>query len=243
MDWKQRSVINVGRNVQTFLDARARVVGNIANGRMRQMLDAAVTGMTDSAALQEAMSVERSSRNKEKNKLRRQLITEHLRPIVAIAQKKPTRMPSIARMRMPHKRTSDERLLIRAGAMVRMAAKFPSVFTAQQIPLNYVEHCRGKMAEMREELSRRDRCVMRHVQATGDLAQYASKVRSVVYILNTLVVKRLRTAHPALLEAWKGVKRYPQKPGPKRPRTGASAKKGNRKRTRRRSSKAKANQS
>jgi hypothetical protein len=239
-------VLETGRKVQVFLRDHAEAVGTVNRATDKALLDAAIAGMEESAAVQEKTSVERTSRTKMKNKLRAELIDQHLKQIVAIANKKPTRTPAIAGLRLPAQHASDGRLLTRAAAMAKLAAKYPDVFAAQQMPLNHVQHCRGKIKELRDELNRRDACLMRHAHATGDLADYTSNVREAIHVLNALVVKQLRIRNEGLLAAWKAAKRYPQKPGPKRPRKAASAKKskakGKAKRKRGRPSKVKENQ-
>jgi hypothetical protein len=243
LHWRQKAALETGRKVQIFLRDNAEAVGNVSRAKYKDLLDAAITGMDESATVQEAMNVERTSRTKMKNKLRAELIDQHLKPIVAIANKKPTRTASIAGMRLPPQHASDGSLLTKAAAMAARAARYPDVFAAQQMPLNHVQHCRGKIKELRDELKRRDGCLMRHARATADLADYVSRVRNAIYVLNALVVKELRASAPGLLQAWKSAKRYPQKTGPKRPRKARTAKAAKPKRARRRKPKRKENQS
>ena len=72
---------------------------------------------------------------------------------------------------------------------------------------------------IRALLNARDLSVMNHVRATGAAAQQTSIVREAIKVLNGLVDSRLRRiGRLDLVEAWKVVKRYPQKPGVKRRR-------------------------
>ena len=215
MHWRQESVYAAARRAQKFLDENASVLGPETKGPQRKDLNRAVGGFMASAAEQSLAQTQRRGRTKDKNKLRKALFDDHLRPIAHIARKRLGDTKEIFNMRVPGKRTSDTMLVMKARAMAKGAGGHRRVFLGQQMPLDFVEHCREAAQEFYDAVGAREMAVARLVKSTEDIASHTALIRDAMRVINTSVVKYLHKKHVELLGQWNQARRYGQKPGPK----------------------------
>jgi len=218
MHFRQRSVLAVGKRVQSFLDGNAAVLGRMTRAAERVELDAAVRGIEECAAAQGELSVQITSRTKLKHVLRKELLDEHIAPIVMIARKCTAAVPSFSTVRMPKRRTPDSMLVTEALALATMAAKHKQTFLRQRLPRHFLDECRDAAKSLQRELRQRDLSVQTRVQATAAIDVHVSAVREAVPVLHALVVKAI-PHRSDLLAAWKAAKAYGRKPGAKRRRS------------------------
>jgi hypothetical protein len=223
MKWRENAVLKTGQEVLGFLNDHAAEVGPVNKSVERRVLEAAVAALDAAAAAQNAEKTAMTSLTKEKNARRQDLLGDHMRPVVAIAGKLTktgtSLTPDIQTMRMPKRRTSDLGLRLKALGMAKAVVKYTDQYVAQQMPPDFAKQARRAVNDLNSMLNARDLSVMNHVRATGAAAQQTSIVREAIKVLNGLVDSRLRRiGRLDLVEAWKVVKRYPQKPGVKRRR-------------------------
>jgi hypothetical protein len=216
MHFSQKSVLEVGYRVQKFLDEHAETLGRVSKAQVRAQLDAEVKGLAECFATQAKEKTAKTSRTKLKNTVRKDLLKEHIEPIVEIARAKPSETPGIASLRNPPKRANDGAVVTKAIAIADAVKPYEKKFLEQQLPRDFIDQLRAKAKELLDECNARDACIVRHVAATKGAANHDSMVRDAVFVLNTLVIKQL-AGQDGLLSAWRALKRYRRKPGPRRP--------------------------
>lgn len=218
MHFRQRSVLEVGKRVQSFLDVNASVLGRMTRAGECAELDAAVSAIEECAAAQAELYMRSTSHTKIKNVRRKELLDEHIAPIVTIARKSTAQVASFSTVRMPKRRTPDSMLVTEALALATMAAKHKRKFLSQGLPRHFLDECRAAAKALQRELRQRDLLVQTRMQATAAIDIHVSAVREAVPVLHALVVKAI--PHRAdLLTAWNTAKAYGRKPGVKRRRS------------------------
>jgi hypothetical protein len=209
--------------VQGFLDAHAVEVGPINKSDERRTLDAAVAALNAAGAAQKFAKKRSESLTRVKNEQRKSLLDHHVRPIVAIAQKVTstgaTLTPDIQKIRMPKRRTPDLILAATTRAMAAGAARYTETYVAQQMPRGFARQARRAADDLQAVLNERSASILNRARATGDAAQQTSIIRESIRVLHAMVHARFHRLHrDDLAAAWNQVKRYPHKPGVKRPR-------------------------
>jgi len=109
--------------------------------------------------------------------------------------------------------------------MATAAGLYRDVFIEQQLPATFLDDLRAAVAAVQTAIAARDDARLRHGAATQSVQDQIVWARSVVRILDSLVVKQLRD-RTDLLSAWKTAKQVYAKPGVARGTKHAAAEEG-----------------
>ena len=191
--------------VQRFMDDNAVALGGVNQSRSRALLDDVIKSLAGSGATQSAAQAESRSRTDQKQGLREELRMHHMAPISAIARTKLADTPAITRFRLPVASTDDLALLDAAEGMAEAAAQYKSVFVDEMLPATFIEELRASAAAVRQAVGDRTTSRQRLRSATKATDNELVRGRSVVRILNSLVVKQL-AKRTDLLAAWQQAK-------------------------------------
>jgi hypothetical protein len=134
----QKARLNALQRMQKFLDDHADALGTISKSTSRTDLDAAVAGLEQFGAQQEAAQTEATSRTKLTHIAREDLRLNHMQPIAMIARKKLSQTGAIQDLALPKKSVSDQTLVQKGLAMVNVAAQYSQVFIDQQLPADFI---------------------------------------------------------------------------------------------------------
>src|SRR5450759_5091963 len=99
----QKARLNALQRMQKFLDDHADALGTISKSTSRTDLDAAVAGLEQFGAQQEAAQTEATSRTKLTRDARDDLRLNHMQPIAMIARKKLSQTGAIQDLALPKK--------------------------------------------------------------------------------------------------------------------------------------------
>src|SRR5258708_2483201 len=110
MNKSQNLRLNALQRIQAFLDANAVALGTVSKSTSRTDLDAAVAGLVQFGAQQEAALAIATSRTKMTHDAREELRLYHMALIAAVARKKLGSTPAIQDLKLPAKATSDAAL-------------------------------------------------------------------------------------------------------------------------------------
>jgi hypothetical protein len=194
-----------------FLDAQAAVVGP-AVAASRRNLDDVVTQLTAFAAAQASGNINSRGETAKQRTLRRALRRDHMRPIAEVAKQQLRDVPEFHALVMPADGTTSAQLVARATAMADAAQVHEQVFTEVGMPEEFIPSLRSLAAEVAQSIDDRKQHASKRSGATAGLAAEEKRGRSMLKLIDALVVPRLRN-NDALVAEWRSAKRVPKKPG------------------------------
>lgn len=209
---KQKGEIEALRRMQVFLQKNAAALGPVIESPPKAALDEALTGLDTQVANQLSARVNAASRTAEKAVLREDLRLHHMQPITAIARANLAGTTAITALRLPDKKLNDERLAGWGDAMATAASQYTQVFLDHKLPADFIAQLQAAVAALRQATADRTAAVQKANQATKALEDRVVGARSLVTVLNALVVKQLK-GQADLLKGWVMTKRIPAKPG------------------------------
>ena len=208
----QAARLDAYRRIQNWLDTRSDALGTVNKSTSRTDLDAAVTKVESDDAQQKGAVTLMTSRTKQKLAAREDLRLNHMQPIAMIAKKKLGTTPDIADMQLPRKNVSDAALIGKGAAMALGAAKYPQVFTDQQLPANFIDELNASIEALKQAVASRETAQFQLNETTKALKDQFTITHTDVKVLNALVVKQLK-GKTDLLAAWRIAKRIKLTPG------------------------------
>ena len=212
MKHEQSQLLEALRQVQVFLDRNASVVGpTIAVSRRN--LDDVVNSLTAHAAMQETGGMNSRGETAKQKTLRAALRKDHMAPIAEVAKQKLRDVPEFHALVMPAATSSSARLAAHAAAMADAAKAHEQVFKDAGLPDDFIDSLATVADEVSKSIDDRKQHSSKRSGATAGLLAEEKRGRSMLKLINSLVMPRLRN-NDALLGEWKAAKRVPRKPGP-----------------------------
>ena len=201
MKARQSVLLETARNVQAFLDTNTAVIGPTITAA-RQNLDDAVDTLTAMAVTQQTSKTSSKGPTTLQAKLRVSLRNNFMKPVATVASLFAADVPEIDALRMPKKQLSSAALVAAAQAMADAASKYSDTFTKNGLPEDFVAQLRTAADAVTSAITGRQTHVATTAGATSGLAQQESRVRSLLKLINALVVPKLGT-DAVLLSQWK----------------------------------------
>jgi hypothetical protein len=212
MNRQQSHVLETLRQVQVFLDTNAAVVGpTIASSR--RSLDDVVAQLTSHSTAQESGNIASRGETARQRTLRSNLRQNHMRPIAEVAKQKLRDVPEFHSLTMPPSNATSAQLVARASAMADAAQSYEQVFTAVGLPDDFIPTLRSTAGDVSKSIDDRKQHAGKRSGATAGLQAEEKRGRSMLRLMDALVVPRLGS-NDALLAEWKSAKRVTRKPGP-----------------------------
>jgi len=212
MKHRQSHVLETLRQIQVFLDANAQVIGP-AIASSRRNLDEVVTNLTNYASAQEVGNISSRGETAKQRALRAALRSDHMEPIAEVAKQMLRDVPEYHALVMPPNNITAPQLVARATAMADAAAVHEQAFKDIGLPDDFISSLRALATEVSQSIDDRKQHTSKRNGATAGLGAEEKRGRSMVKLINALVVPRLRSSD-ALLAEWRSAKRVPRKPGP-----------------------------
>ena len=209
---RQGSVLETLRRMQLFLDRNTGLLASINASASRRALDDSVTQLTTQAIDQSAGLVASKGETGRQRVLRTTLRQAHMKPIATVARAKLRDVPEFRALQLPDARISTQRLATAAGAMAEAADKHAQVFIDAGLPQDFVAQLNAAAKEATDSIDGRNASRGRRVRATKSLQAQEKAARSVIRVLDSLVVPALGT-NDGLISEWKSLKRVSLKPG------------------------------
>ena len=212
MKASQKERVNALHRVQYFLDQHGDAVGPVNQSRTRFALDDVVKQLGARAADQHAAEVAVKSRTEQKDELRETLHLVQAQRLAEIARAKLAGTPDITKLRLPPKDADDRGLVAAGDAMAQAAAKYERVFLDEQLPSAFIAELQAATDAVRKAIVMRDGSRADVRVATKAVEDLLTIGKSIVRILNGLVVKQL-ARRSELLAGWQQTKHPKAKPG------------------------------
>ena len=201
MKARQSVLLEAARNVQAFLDTNTAVIGPTITAA-RQNLDDAAAQLAALAVTQQASKTSSRGATSLQAKLRVSLRTNYMRPVATVAKLFVADVPEIDALRMPKKQVSSAALVAAAHAMADAAQTYSDTFTKYGLPDDFVAQLRSAADAVTSAITGRQTHIASTAGATSGLAEQESRVRSLLKLINALVVPKLGT-NIVLLNEWK----------------------------------------
>ena len=203
MQTRQGSMLQSLRNVETFLDQHADVLGTVVQSGARQKLADAIAALSTHVSGQTGSNLASRGATQKHYALRQVLVRRYMAPVARIAA---ADTPELMPLRMPSRNLPAEKLAAAAYGMAKAAVPFTAVFTAAGLPADFVEQLIVAADAMTGALD--DRAQERNTQrgATAGLKAKLAAGRKIVHVLDAFVTDAI-AGDEALLAAWNGAKR------------------------------------
>jgi hypothetical protein len=152
--------------------------------------------------------------------LRQALIAEHMRPIAHVAQAELQNFSELSALRMPRLNVSDGVLIEKARAMATAASTYANAFSSGLMSADFVAMLEVAAEALAAATADRAQSISNRQKATTGLKNETRVAGKRLRVIDSLVCSVIKH-DPALMAAWKSVKRVAKKPGA--PRTTITA--------------------
>jgi hypothetical protein len=209
---EQNAVLTTLRRVQKFLDTNATLLSDV-NTSTRKQLDDVVTELVSASLAQETGS--RSSQGETaRNRVSVLALRRHyMAPVAELAKLKLTAVPEFAALRLPPANAAALRTVNAANAMADAATPYASTLVAAGLPATFADDLRKAAASVLESLDGRGGHLNQRMNATATLVAAERNGRSLLRVLNALVMARIE-GDAGVVAEWNGSKLVRRKPGP-----------------------------
>ena len=215
MRFRHGSVLEALRRIQAFCEANDDLLGELNRSGARRRLDESITELSTHAADQQAGFTGSTGDTARQYALRKVLRDTHMRPIAVTARALLREVPELVALRLPHARSTTERLLAAAGAMGEAAGLHAAIFVDAGLREDFVARLTAAADELRRCIDSRGQYRGRRAGATSGLQMLDTRARHLIRILDALIVPALGT-NASLIAEWHWVKHIAVKPGPAR---------------------------
>jgi hypothetical protein len=201
---RQSALIDTAHHVQAFLDANATLIGaNIHPAR--QNLDDAVTQLTTMAATQSGGIMAAKGATARQKALRATLRNNYMKPVATVAKLLLPDVPEIGALEVKTKNMSTTQLVAAAHGMADAAESYAAVFTQHGLPDDFVAQLRNAADAVTASAAGRQATQATTSGAVSGMLAQESRVRSLLKLINALVVPKLGT-NATLLAQWKAAR-------------------------------------
>jgi hypothetical protein len=183
------------------------------NNSTRKQLDDVTAKLSDLSVAQESGTRGSKGETARQRALRLSLRRSYMTPIAELAKFKLRDVPEFAALMLPPGNATAERSVAAAYAMADAATPHAQVFTDNGLPATFADDLRNAAAAVGESIAGRDNHQGRRAGATAGLQAEQQRGRSILRILNALIMAHI--GNDAQLTAeWVRAKLVRRKPGP-----------------------------
>jgi hypothetical protein len=201
---RQSAIIDTAHHVQAFLDANASLLGaNILPARHN--LDDAVAQLTSMAATQSGGVMAAKGATARQKALRATLRNNYMTPVSTVAKLLLSDVPEIGALQVKMKNLSTTQLVAAAHGMADAAEGYATVFTQNGLPDDFVAQLRNVADAVTASVAGRQATQAVTSGAVSGMLAQESRVRSLLRLINALVVPKLGT-NATLLAQWKAAR-------------------------------------
>ncbi len=213
----QEGIVNAVYNVtlqamrrsRTWLSDRSTQIASIpALPALIAQLDTAIAQATAAVGSQELFRATALEGTSSPRRMRRELWTYHMLPIVKIARVEvPTDASLSPAVRMPQSSRNDERVLAAATAMAQAVMPKKQLFIDRGLAPDFVEQLTTAATALRQVIDTRG---SNRAQGTGSLTSATSALqdgRKTIHLIDNVLKVALRDGD--LLQEWESAKRVP----------------------------------
>jgi hypothetical protein len=220
MQYAQGSTKITVEAVRGFFTAHADKLGAVPASGARQKIDEVATALDSLAREQEQTNLEAKLATQRRAALRQALIAEHMRPIANVAQAELQNFSELSALHMPRLNVSDGVLIEKARAMAAAGATYASAFSSGLMSADFVTSLEDATDALVAASAARAQSISNRQKATTGLKNETRVAGKRLRVIDSLVHSVIKH-DPALVAAWKSVKRVAKKPGA--PRTTITA--------------------
>jgi hypothetical protein len=204
MKARTSTVLNTAHNVQGFMDQNEAVLGpNITSARRN--LDDAVDQLTAMAVSQASGVIASRGATAFQQALRSNLRNGHMKAIAQVAKIALPDVPEIQQLAVPAGNLSGPALVTAAHGMADAAEKYTSVFTQHGMADDFIPQLRSAADAVTQSAIGRNLTKSNTVSATFGIRAQEKRVRTLVKLLNALIVPKLGT-NATLLSKWRAAR-------------------------------------
>ncbi len=208
---EQNAVLDSLIRVQNFLDAHTDVL-TVVNASTRKQLDDVVTKLSSLSVEQESGNRDSIGETARQQAARLTLRRVHMAPIAELAKLKLRQVPEFAALRLPRANTTPRRTVAAAYAMADAATPHAATLIEAGLPAAFADNLRAAAATVLDSIAGRSEHLNRRGFATSGLAAEEKVGRSMLRVLNALVLGSVGD-DPQMMSAWNGAKLVRQKSG------------------------------
>ncbi len=212
MRHQQDAVLTSLRRAQQFLDAHADVLSAV-NTSTRKTLDDVVSQLADLSIAQDRNTRGSKGETARQRALRVDLRQSYMAPITELAKYKLPDVPELAALMLPPSNAGLGNTIASAYAMADAAAPHAQTLIDAGLPATFVEDLRTAAAAVNASIADRGNYQGGRSGATAELAEAGRHGRTILRVLNALIVARIRN-EAGLLAEWKSAKAVRRKSGP-----------------------------
>ncbi len=211
MRHQQNAVLTSLRQAQEFLDENDTVLGAV-NTSTRKQLDDVVAQLTALSVTQNSGVHASIGETARQRALRAKLRRTCMAPIAELAKFNLRNVPEFSALRMPPTNASTQNLVAWAYAMADAAAEHAQTFMDSGLPATFADDLRTTAAAVSATVVERGKERGRHISATAGLAAEEKRGRSVLRVLNVLILAQIGH-NDALVAGWAAARTVLRKPG------------------------------
>lgn len=204
MKARQSALLDTAHHVKAFLDENATVVGpNIMSARRN--FDDAVTQLSTMAVTQMGGVIAARGATAHQRALRSTLRNAHMKSITQVAKIALPDVPQIQQLAVTTKNLSGSALVAAAQSMADAAEPYASVFTANGLPDDFIAQLRAAADAVTTSATGRQLTKASTTGATSGMVAQETRVRTLLKLINALVVPKLGT-DATLLSKWRAAR-------------------------------------
>jgi hypothetical protein len=194
------------RRVQQFLDAFAAKLFGVNAPTARKALDQLVEDMRANEAEQASNTLNAKSQTAAQAVLRRELVQDHMRPVVLIAAAHLRDVPEFKAVQVPKLGAKAAVLVQDANALAEAAKPYQEVFVGNGRPETFIDDMVAAAAAVRASIDARAKSITSRAAARDGLKATATRAHAVLRFLDAQV-KSAAASDPKILAAWNSAKR------------------------------------
>ena len=205
MQTTQDQTLQSLRAMQSFLDAHAGALPNVAGSGAKRELDAVIEHLAYHASTQSGTSLGSRVKTQEQGALRTALLNDHMRHVVAFARMCPGVFPP-GTFKMPKLNSSPAKLAKVAQDMAQAAAPRAQEFIDMGLAQDFIPRLLAAAKAVVDSVSERTDLIGARVGSTSSLRVTLTNARRLANLLDALTRTEI-AGHPALLANWNFVRR------------------------------------
>jgi hypothetical protein len=209
---EQNAVLASLRRAQQFLDTNKTLLDAV-NKSTRKQLDDVVTQLSDLSIAQESGA--RGSKGETARQRASLLVLRrnYMAPVAELAKLKLRDVPEFAALMLPPASSTPNRTVTAAYAMADAATAHAQVFIDNGLPATFADDLRAAAPSVIDSIATRSTHLVRRIGATAGLASEEKRGRTILRVLNALIMVRIAN-DPQLIAEWTSTKMVRRKSGP-----------------------------
>lgn len=212
MRHQQNAVLTSLRRAQQFLEANSDVLDAVNKSTGKQ-LDDVVTQLSELSVVQDSGTRGSKGETARQRALRLALRRNGMAPIAELAKYKLRDVPEFAALMLPPANATAQATVAAAFAMAEAASAHAQTFVDNGLPSTFIDDLETQATAVSESVVDRSKQQGRRAGATAGLAAEERRGRSILRVLNALIMAHVGT-NAQLVAEWKTARTVRRKPGP-----------------------------